>query len=160
MAEERERLMSETRERLRGYPQPVVERFETLLKAAQEATAIHEYHAFWIDYRCFHQVRRVMLGFGRRFTEAGMIAEPEDVSYLTLDKLRTSAREMPDADQRARVSERKETNGEARSFIKGGTVRIDGDVIQDEKLTLKTPDLVNRILQVRKRRYARLTAAG
>src|SRR5829696_982802 len=41
------------------------------------------------------------------------------------------------------------TNGEARRFIKGGAVR-------DEKLSLGTEDLRGQVLQVGKRRYARL----
>jgi tyrosyl-tRNA synthetase len=49
------------------------------------------------------------------------------------------------------------TNGEARRFIKGGAVRVGGQVVQDEKLSLKTADLEGRVLQVGKRRYARLT---
>jgi tyrosyl-tRNA synthetase len=50
------------------------------------------------------------------------------------------------------------TNGEARRFIRGGAVRIDGEVIRDEQLRLKTADLHGRVLQVGKRRYARLKA--
>jgi tyrosyl-tRNA synthetase len=48
------------------------------------------------------------------------------------------------------------TNGEARRFIKGGAVRVGGEVVGDEKLSLKTEDLVGKVLQVGKRRYARL----
>ncbi len=48
------------------------------------------------------------------------------------------------------------TNGEARRFIKGGAVRIDGEVVEDEKLSLGTASLDGRILRVGKRRYARL----
>lgn len=107
LAEERERLVAGTRERLKGYPQPVVDRFETLLKAAQEATVISEDHDYWLDYRCFYQARRVIQEFGRRFTEAGVIEEPNDVFYLTLDELRETIQEAPNANQRVPVSERK-----------------------------------------------------
>jgi len=48
------------------------------------------------------------------------------------------------------------TNGEARRFIKGGAVRLGGEVIRDERLSLPTGDLEGRVLQVGKRRYARL----
>jgi tyrosyl-tRNA synthetase len=50
------------------------------------------------------------------------------------------------------------TNGEARRFIRGGAVRIDGEVVRDEQLKLRTEDLHDRVLQVGKRRYARLKA--
>jgi tyrosyl-tRNA synthetase len=50
------------------------------------------------------------------------------------------------------------TNGEARRFIKGGAVRVGGEVVLDEKLSLPTDELDGQILQVGKRRYARLNA--
>ncbi len=50
------------------------------------------------------------------------------------------------------------TNGEARRFVRGGAVRIDGEVIRDEQSRLGTEDLEGRVLQVGKRRYARLVA--
>lgn len=107
LAEERERRVAETRERLKGYPRPVVDRFETLLKAAREATVISEDHNFWIDYRCFYQAHRVMQEVGRRFSDADVIEEPNDVFYLTLDELRETAKQAPNADRRVPVSERK-----------------------------------------------------
>src|SRR5919107_3324076 len=48
------------------------------------------------------------------------------------------------------------TNGEARRFIKGGAVRLGGEVVGDEKLSLRTEDARGKVLQVGKRRYARL----
>jgi tyrosyl-tRNA synthetase len=47
------------------------------------------------------------------------------------------------------------TNGEARRFIRGGAVRLGGEVVQDESLSLEPEDISGRILQVGKRRYAR-----
>ncbi|HEV3477499.1 MAG TPA: tyrosine--tRNA ligase [Rubrobacteraceae bacterium] len=47
------------------------------------------------------------------------------------------------------------TNGEARRFIRGGAVRLGGEVVRDEKLSLKPEDVHGRVLQVGKRRYAR-----
>ena len=48
------------------------------------------------------------------------------------------------------------TNGEARRFIKGGAARLGGEIIRDEKLSVSTNDLEGLVLQVGKRRYARL----
>ena len=48
------------------------------------------------------------------------------------------------------------TNGEARRFIKGGAVRVGGRVVGDERLSLSTRELDGQVLQVGKRRYARL----
>ena len=50
------------------------------------------------------------------------------------------------------------TNGEARRFIRGGAVRLDGEVVRDEQLRRSTEELVGQVLQVGKRRYARLKA--
>jgi tyrosyl-tRNA synthetase len=51
------------------------------------------------------------------------------------------------------------TNGEARRFVRGGAVRLGGEVVDDEKLTLPAADLGGKVLQVGKRRYARFKAA-
>jgi len=48
------------------------------------------------------------------------------------------------------------TNGEARRFLRGSAVRLGGEVVGDEKLTLPAADLDGAVLQVGKRRYARL----
>jgi tyrosyl-tRNA synthetase len=51
------------------------------------------------------------------------------------------------------------TNGEARRFIRGGAVRLGGEVVRDERLSLKPEDIGGQVLQVGKRRYARLVSA-
>jgi tyrosyl-tRNA synthetase len=51
------------------------------------------------------------------------------------------------------------TNGEARRFIKGGAVRLDGEPVEDEKISLNAEALRGSVLQVGKRRYARLVAS-
>jgi tyrosyl-tRNA synthetase len=48
------------------------------------------------------------------------------------------------------------SNGEARRFIRGSAVRVDGDVLSDERLSLPITELDGKVLQVGKRRYARL----
>jgi tyrosyl-tRNA synthetase len=50
------------------------------------------------------------------------------------------------------------TNGEARRFIRGGAVRLDGEVINDEALSLHSAGIMGNVLQVGKRRYARLVS--
>jgi tyrosyl-tRNA synthetase len=51
------------------------------------------------------------------------------------------------------------TNGEARRFIRGGAVRLGGEAVRDETLSLKPEDVEGRILQVGKRRYVRFVPA-
>src|SRR5215207_5880035 len=50
------------------------------------------------------------------------------------------------------------TNGEARRFIRGGAVRVGSKVVGDEKLSLPSAELDGQVLQVGKRRYARLSS--
>src|SRR5215210_7086659 len=50
------------------------------------------------------------------------------------------------------------TNGEARRFLRGGAVRLNGAPVTDEKLSLPARELPGKVLQVGKRRYARLVA--
>jgi pyruvate,water dikinase len=94
-AAEREQLIAQARERLKSYSPTVISQFEKLLKAAQVATVLHEEHNYWIDQRCQYQVRRVILEFGRRLASAGVINQPEDVFYLTLEELRETAQALP-----------------------------------------------------------------
>jgi pyruvate,water dikinase len=86
LAAGREQAVAEARARLTGYPQPVVTRFEILLKAAQIGTAIKEDN-HWVVERLFYQMRRVALEFGRRLAEAGTLEPAADVFYLTADEL-------------------------------------------------------------------------
>jgi pyruvate,water dikinase len=87
LAAEREKSVAAARAKLAGYPQPIVARFETLLKAAQVAAIVHEDHNFWIDQRLFYHVRQVILELGRRLSQAGMLDAVYDVFYLTPDEL-------------------------------------------------------------------------
>jgi pyruvate,water dikinase len=107
LAVEREELVAQTRQRLAGYPQPVVQEFEFLLKAAQEAAVVGEDHNFWIDFCAIYQVRRVLLEFGRRFTEAGVVDKADDVLFLTPDELRETANALPRIDCRRVVAGRR-----------------------------------------------------
>lgn len=107
LAAERERLIAEARARLSRQPQSVIDRFEILLKMAQEAIVLTEDHAFWIDFRGRYRVRLVLLEFGRRFAEAGLFDERDDVFYLTLDELRETADGLPHINRRRVVGGRR-----------------------------------------------------
>jgi rifampicin phosphotransferase len=87
LAAGREQAVAEARAKLTGYPQPVVQRFETLLKAAQTGAVISEDHNYWLDQRLWYQIRRLALEFGRRLAEAGTLETMEDVFYLTGEEL-------------------------------------------------------------------------
>ncbi|MDP8921290.1 MAG: hypothetical protein M3O34_00195, partial [Chloroflexota bacterium] len=107
LVHERERLIRAARERLRGYPRPVVEQFEGLLESAQVGNVLSEEHGFWIDFGATYEVRLVFLELGRRFTAAGVLDRPEDVFSLGLDEIRATAEALPALDRRAVVAERR-----------------------------------------------------
>ena len=103
LAAGREQAVAEARAKLAGYPKPIITRFETLLKAAQTATVIHEDHNVWIDQRLFYHIRRLIVEFGQRLFQNGMLDTPKDVFELTPDEL-LNGRNPP---LRALVQERK-----------------------------------------------------
>jgi len=113
LADARDRAIAEARERLQGYPRPVVERFEFLLKAAHQGAVLSEDHGFWIDFASTHRVRRLLLECGRRLADAHAIAQAADVLYLTLDELRGLVGEPSPGDHRSGVVERQ---AEVRHF--------------------------------------------
>lgn len=107
LIEERERLLAETRERLAGYPGPVVGQFEELLQAAQFANVLSEEHGFWIDFSSVYEVRLVFLELGKRFAAAGVMDDPDGVFSLTVEEIRATAEALPKLDRRALVAERR-----------------------------------------------------
>jgi pyruvate,water dikinase len=106
-ASRREERIAQARATLQGYPQPVIQQFEFLLKAAQIGNILHEDHNFWIDFGGDYAMRQVILEFGRRFAGAGVIEQPDDVFYLWLDELRATAAELPRLDRKQVVAARK-----------------------------------------------------
>ncbi len=107
LSAEREQLLAQTREHLRGYPQAVRDEFEFLLKAAQEGMVLSEDHGFWIDFSSTARVRKVVMEFGRRFAEAGIIDRADHVFHLNLDELCETASELPNLDRKDLVAHRK-----------------------------------------------------
>ena len=87
LAAEREQAVAEARRKLAGYPKPVVDRFEMLLKAAQTAAVVHEDHNVWIDQRLFYQLHRLVVGYGQRLFQEGLLDSPADIWYLTPEEL-------------------------------------------------------------------------
>jgi rifampicin phosphotransferase len=103
----REHARAAARTRIAGYPRPVVEQFEAMLDAAQQATIISEDHNYYIDFGAIYQVRQVILEFGRRFARAGIILDPQDIFMLTPDELRDTINRLPEIDRTVLVRRRK-----------------------------------------------------
>jgi len=116
LASERQAAIAAARERLAGYPEPAVGQFEFLLKAAQAGIVLTEDHGFWIDFKAIYCVRQVVMELGRRFANAGALADPNDLFYLNLDEVNQTGANLPAVDQRALVETRKTELEHARSL--------------------------------------------
>lgn len=86
-AAKREAAIAESRRRLQGYPEPIVKQFDFLLEKAQECNILSEDHGYWIDFRCTHQVRMLLLGIGRHFAASGQVEHVDDIFHLTFDEM-------------------------------------------------------------------------
>ncbi len=102
LADERERLTAEARERLAGFPEAVRGQFEFLLDAARQGAVMQEDHNYWIDSQVLYEVRRVVLELGRRLVANGGLEAPEDIFQLRVEELHDLS-----ADLRGTVVERK-----------------------------------------------------
>jgi pyruvate,water dikinase len=110
-AAERDRLVAQARERL-GAEQR--EAFDFLLKAGSVGIVLTEDHGFWIDYKGMHQMRMVCVEMGRRFAEAGVIEDADDVFFLKADEVIETGRDL--IDRRALVVQRR-TNFELAKTV-------------------------------------------
>ncbi|MEZ4860204.1 MAG: PEP-utilizing enzyme [Caldilineaceae bacterium] len=91
-ATRREAALATVRVRLAALPNVDCEHFEFLLKCAQEATWLREEHPHWLDLRIYATIRHNLVAVGQRFVQAGLLAAPADIFYLTLDEVRATLR--------------------------------------------------------------------
>jgi pyruvate,water dikinase len=61
--------------------------FEALMKAAQKAGYWSEDHNYYLDLYCNGLGRWITREIGRRFAEAGVIDDPEDIYFLIADEI-------------------------------------------------------------------------
>jgi len=61
--------------------------FDVLMKAAQKAGYWSEDHTYYLDLYCSAIGRWITREIGRRFSEAGVINEPQDVYFLIADEI-------------------------------------------------------------------------
>ena len=108
LAAKRDGAVQEARDRLKGYPEPVRQRFEFLLEAAQVGNVLSEDHGFWIDFSGLYRVRGVFVEVGRRLAEGGALESAEDIFHLTLEEVLDAENMLRHASlSRSLVSERK-----------------------------------------------------
>lgn len=87
LTQERNRLVAEARQAIKGYPEPLREQFEFLLAAGQAASRVQEDHNFWIDQRALHEMRQLCLEFGRRLAGRNQLANPTDIFMFSMDEV-------------------------------------------------------------------------
>ena len=107
LAAEREAAIAQARERLQGYPAPVVGQFEAMLEAAQAGIVLSEDHGFYIDAWSSSLARELLSEMGDRLAAEGVLDDPEDVLMLTYDDLRVAALDLPGTDPRTLVEDRR-----------------------------------------------------
>ena len=61
--------------------------FEALMKAAQKASYWSEDHTYYLDLYCHAMGRWITREIGRRFAEAGVVKDAEDVYFLIADEI-------------------------------------------------------------------------
>lgn len=90
LARQREEAIARTTHALASHSPAVREKFHFLLRGAQQATVLHEDHAYWIDQLGTEHVLAVFRECGHRLAKAGVLAEPGDVMYLALEEVRAA----------------------------------------------------------------------
>ncbi len=106
-AGDRDRQLAEVRARLRGYPKPVRDEFEYLLGMACDFTIISEEHQAKLDLPWLIRINTLIAEVGRRFADADVLDDPEDISYLYIEEIRDQPAILQDPDLRDRIAERK-----------------------------------------------------
>lgn len=106
-ARQREETIHDARQRLVGYPQPIVDQFEELLTAAQIGNVLTEDHNFYIDCRSMYQARRPFVAAGNRLAEAGVLERTDDVFLLSIDQLYAALESFPHRDFRDTAAARR-----------------------------------------------------
>jgi len=104
---ERDAAVAEVRERLRGYPAPIVAEFHASLACAQVGLLLTEDHGFYIDAYAVSLVRDLLSEMGRRLVAEEILDDPDDVLMLTYDELRVAALDLAATEPRTIVARRR-----------------------------------------------------
>lgn len=138
-AKEREQAEKEV---LAKVPADKREWFTGLLRASQKAGYWSEDHTYYSDYYVAAMGRWIVMEFGRRFTQAGVIDDPEDVHFLHPDEIRKAAIPMGRVNLRPYVERRKKAweqnlKIEPKPFY--GNIAVAQDVLRrDPTLSVST----------------------
>jgi pyruvate,water dikinase len=112
--ERREELASAAHARLASDPDKV-RRFDELMAAARYNTRVVEDHSYWIDQMGVAALRRFFLSVGKRLTQRGVLARPEDVLFLYKDEIRNALSEKIEV--REQVAQRRAAFEQAGAIV-------------------------------------------
>jgi pyruvate,water dikinase len=107
LVSERESAVEEILRQIAMYPEPVRNRFDTLVYAGQQGHRIQEDHNWWIDQQGNHQVRQVFREFGARLKSSGAISAQNDVFMLLGDEIIESAQNLFTTNFKSVITERR-----------------------------------------------------
>ncbi|OFV91205.1 MAG: hypothetical protein A3H95_00055 [Acidobacteria bacterium RIFCSPLOWO2_02_FULL_64_15] len=74
-------------QREKKFDEKAMKEFRRFLKVAQQIYAYQEDHGFYIDQGCTAALHYSLMAAGRRLRKLGLLAQPEDVFYLTYHEL-------------------------------------------------------------------------
>ena len=110
--------------------------FEGLMRAAQKAGYWSEDHTYYLDLYCNGIGRWIVMEYGRRFTEAGVIDEPEDIHFLLPEDIRRATISMERVNLRPRVEPRRK---EWQGYLKGEPKPFYGKIELAGEMVMKDP---------------------
>lgn len=85
ITDEREKLIEDTIARI---PEEEREQFRQALRHAQDSYPFNEDHNFYVEHRTHSEIRYVIIECGNRLAEMGILKEPDDVFFLTINELK------------------------------------------------------------------------
>ncbi|MBF0451645.1 MAG: polyketide synthase dehydratase domain-containing protein [Candidatus Magnetomorum sp.] len=108
MTQKRLQKQKQVKEKLKGYPKPIVQKFESLLEKAQACNQLLEGHTFWLDYPATFYTRQAILESARRLVQAKTLVKEQDVFYLYKNELLHALEKLPEpVDFKKEINERK-----------------------------------------------------
>ena len=108
LTQKRLQKQKEVQDKLKGYPKPVVQKFESLLEKAQICNQLWEGHTFWLDYPATYYTRRAILECARRLVQSKTLMQEQDVFYLNQKELLHAVEKLPEpVDLNKEIEERK-----------------------------------------------------
>jgi phosphohistidine swiveling domain-containing protein len=131
LAREREEAEQEV---LGKVPAEQKDWFEKLMRVAQKCSVFSEEHNYYLDQQAAAITRRILLEYGRRFAEAGVIDERDDIFFILPSEIRKASIALKRIDLRSYVKARKE---EREGYLKIDPKPYYGDIDSYPELARK-----------------------